>query len=88
MVSYLQCLAQSGYSALQPVSCMTFRKMATSSGVIVSYLTSRSFDYSNISAVGEGPLYRRAGLSGGLVGEIVPEELYAGCSSQAETDSA
>lgn len=73
---------------LQPVSYVTFRKMATSNGVTVSYLTSRSFDDSNIIAVGEGPLYRRAGLSGGPVGEIVPDELYAGRSSQAESDSA
>ncbi|OMP87042.1 hypothetical protein BK809_0007128 [Diplodia seriata] len=46
------------------------------------------FGDADIIVVGQGPLYRRAGLSGGPVGEIVPDELYAGCPPSAEIANA
>lgn len=84
-VTSLQCLAQSGYCAPLLESCTRFRKTAISNGVIVS---TRRVDIicssSDHSVVGKGPLYRRAGLSGGPVGEVLPNELYAGGAAPQE----
>lgn len=56
-----------------------------SNGVIVSVqIGNISSSHADNEIVGKGPLYQLAGLSGGLVGEIVPNELYAGGGASPE----